>query len=378
MATLSRHPYKRRFRVRYKITYPDGRKVERSRLCHTKKEARALLARAEMLEEMTRFANYTPEEVKQWQGAGLLSRPDLQALMSVFDTGLPGYTLKEAVSDYLAESKHLSRGERQARGIRSRNILRILGLSTPLASLKPSDAEILKRVLLEKGYSPNTVNKHLRDLKRIAERAVSLGLLPSNPFSAVKPLKNHKPFQPRVLSPQEVEMVLAEARKSRLLYGWMYLIFLFAFGCGLRRSEILSLQWEWIDWERRLVFVKKTKTGKPRFVGLGERLYRELVRLKEKLLERGEIPKGRILPPIHHDSITSAAARVFRRCGLSGVRFHDARHTYATHLQILAGASPVEAMARTGHSSVDMLLHYSHPANPTIFEDALPYMREGK
>lgn len=33
MATLSRHPYKGRFRVRYKITYPDGRKVERSRLC---------------------------------------------------------------------------------------------------------------------------------------------------------------------------------------------------------------------------------------------------------------------------------------------------------------------------------------------------------
>ena len=376
MAVLSRHPYKGRFRVRYKITYPDGKKVERSRLCRNQREARALFARAEILEERTRFGNYTCEDVKDWRAVGLLSKTDFAALLSVFDNGTPGITLKEAAEEYLAASSHLSRGEVMARRIRVRNILNILNPSTPLALLKASDAEFMKKRLLEKGYSVNTVNKHLGDLKRIGERVASEGLLAHNPFGHVKPLRNRKPFQPRVLSPEEVEKVLAEARKSKLLYGWIYLIFLFAFGCGLRRSEILALRWEWIDWERKLIFVKRTKTGKPRFVGMGEKLYRELLELKQKLEERGETPYGRILPPFYPDSITSAASKIFKRCGLSGVRFHDARHTYATHLQILAGASPVEAMARTGHSSVDMLLHYSHPANRTIFEDALPYMKE--
>ncbi len=377
MATLSRHPYKGRFRIRYKITYPDGRKVERSRLCRSLKEAKALFARAEILEEMTRFERYKYEDVIHWKTVGLLSERDVTALLKNFDHDAPVYTLKDAAQAYLNASRHLSEKEYKARSIRIRNILRILDASTPLALFKPSDAEFLKKALIEKGLSVTSVNKHLQDIKRLVELAVNSGYISYNPFIHVKPLRNRKPFQPRVLSPEEVEKVLAEARKSKLLYGWIYLVFLFAFGCGLRRSEILALRWEWIDWERKLIFVKRTKTGKPRFVGMGEKLYRELLELKQKLEERGETPYGRILPPFYPDSITSAASKIFKRCGLSGVRFHDARHTYATHLQILAGASPVEAMARTGHSSLDMLLHYSHPANRTIFEDALPYMREG-
>ena len=376
MANLSRHPYKGRFRVRYKITYPDGRKVERSRLTRSLREAKALFARAEMLEEMTRFGRYNYEDVLRWKAAGLLSGKDIAALLSGFEHDMPVYTLREAATAYLSASKHLSDKEYKARSTRVRNILRILNPSTPLSFLKPSDAEILKNALIQKGLSVTTINKHLQDLRRLTEMAVTSGFITYNPFIHIKPLRNRNPFQPRVLSPQEVERVLSEARNSGLLYGWIYLIFLFAFGCGLRRSEILNLQWEWIDWDRKLIFVKRTKTGKPRFVGMGEKLYRELLKLRKKLEERKETPRGRIFPPFHPDSISTAAARLFRRCGLSGVRFHDARHTYATHLQVLAGASPVEAMARTGHSSLDMLLHYSHPANRTIFEDALPYMRE--
>jgi len=98
------------------------------------------------------------------------------------------------------------------------------------------------------------------------------------------------------------------------------------------------------------------------------------LRLKKALEEQGREAKGKILPNFYPDSITTAAKRIFRKCGLEDVRFHDARHTYVTHIQILAGASPVEAMARSGHSEIDMLIHYSHPASKVIYEDRLPYM----
>jgi len=48
-----------------------------------------------------------------------------------------------------------------------------------------------------------------------------------------------------------------------------------------------------------------------------------------------------------------------QRLGLSGVRFHDLRHTGNT-LAAATGASLADLMARMGHASVDAALRYQH------------------
>lgn len=82
-----------------------------------------------------------------------------------------------------------------------------------------------------------------------------------------------------------------------------------------------------------------------------------------------------IFPRFYPDAVSKAAKDLFKHCGLDNIRFHDARHTYTTIIQQLAGGTPVEAMARTGHSRIEMLVHYSHPANRKIFENELPFMK---
>ena len=59
-------------------------------------------------------------------------------------------------------------------------------------------------------------------------------------------------------------------------------------------------------------------------------------------------------------TLTHNFARIARKAGLSGTRFHDLRHTFAS-LMLLAGIHPKIVSEMLGHSSVSFTLDtYSH------------------
>ena len=76
---------------------------------------------------------------------------------------------------------------------------------------------------------------------------------------------------------------------------------------------------------------------------------------------------GRQLQP---NSLTHEFVRISAKAkGLPRVRFHDLRHTHATHL-LLTGVHPNVAQERLGHSNVGITLDlYSHVL-PGMQEDA--------
>ena len=54
--------------------------------------------------------------------------------------------------------------------------------------------------------------------------------------------------------------------------------------------------------------------------------------------------------------------KLVRRCGLRGIRFHDARHTHAS-LLLKQGVHPKIVQERLGHGSIQITLDtYSHVA----------------
>jgi hypothetical protein len=64
--------------------------------------------------------------------------------------------------------------------------------------------------------------------------------------------------------------------------------------------------------------------------------------------------------PMDPGTLTHSFARIARRAGLAGTRFHDLRHTFAT-LMLLAGIHPKIVSEALGHSSVAFTLDvYSH------------------
>jgi integrase len=66
--------------------------------------------------------------------------------------------------------------------------------------------------------------------------------------------------------------------------------------------------------------------------------------------------------PLLPDSVTHAWVKLTRKCGLNGIRLHDARHTHAT-IMLKQGVHPKIVQERLGHSTISTTLDtYSHVA----------------
>jgi integrase len=66
--------------------------------------------------------------------------------------------------------------------------------------------------------------------------------------------------------------------------------------------------------------------------------------------------------PLLPDGITHAWVKLIRKCGLNGIRLHDARHTHAT-IMLKQGVQPKVVQERLGHATISTTLDtYSHVA----------------
>lgn len=143
----------------------------------------------------------------------------------------------------------------------------------------------------------------------------------------------------------------------------------FAVETGMRRGEMLALDWEYIDFERRTAYLPMTKTGTPRTVPLSTKA---LAILQKRQEGGADVPFD-----IQEDAVTKAFSRAVKRaraayeedCSknekptsvrwLVAIRLHDLRHE-ATSRFFERGLSVVEVAMITGHKTLAMLNRYTH------------------
>ncbi len=66
--------------------------------------------------------------------------------------------------------------------------------------------------------------------------------------------------------------------------------------------------------------------------------------------------------PLLPDTVSHVWAKLVKRTGLEGIRFHDARHTHAS-LMLKQGVHPKVVQERLGHATISTTLDlYSHVA----------------
>jgi integrase len=116
---------------------------------------------------------------------------------------------------------------------------------------------------------------------------------------------------------------------------------------------------------------KSTKSGRPRTVALTQLAVEELRRHKvhqaEELLRLGLRQTDEMYvvaqadgQPLKPDSLTHEFVRFIAGTNLPKVRFHDLRHSHATHL-LASGVHPKIAQERLGHATIAITLDlYSH------------------
>lgn len=143
----------------------------------------------------------------------------------------------------------------------------------------------------------------------------------------------------------------------------------------MRRGEILSLKWPQI--RNGLIYLDKTKTNEARQIPINDdmaRVFREIRReqhLKseyvftystgEQTLKNTEPAKRKVPAPVPKrlNYIRTGFKAALKRAGIEDCRFHDLRHTFASHL-VMRGRSLKEVQELLGHKDIKMTMRYAH------------------
>jgi integrase len=277
-----------------------------------------------------------------------------------------------------------------------KNIVPLLG-ETLLKDLQPAAISHAYSRLLESGHrkggglSAGTVRHCHRLLKQALAQAVRWGgdwAISRNPCDAVKPPKA-APAKICVHDVAQTVELIEAIRGSRL-----FVAVLLAALCGLRRGEIAALRWGTVDLDSgslaivqsaeqtgTVVRYKEPKTGRGRTVALSPMMVEELrahrLRQAEELLRLGiKVTDETFVcaredgKPLQPDTFTQEWKRIVAKTGLPRIRFHDLRHSHATHL-LASGVHPKIASERLGHSKIGITLDlYSHVL-PNMQEEAV-------
>jgi integrase len=194
-----------------------------------------------------------------------------------------------------------------------------------------------------------TANRDLALFRYMFNMAVKWGFLTTSPVAGVKQYKeDDRPM--RVLSAEE-EQALLKASPPHLRT-----LIVAALNTGMRRGELLSLQWNAVDFDQRTITVQYSKSGRMRHIPMNEVLWKTLHDA------RPADARGAVFTykSASISDVKTAFLKSVARSGIRVCRFHDLRHTFATRL-VLAGVDLATVKELLGHASITTTMRYAHP-----------------
>lgn len=213
-----------------------------------------------------------------------------------------------------------------------------------------------------KVIAAETVNYELKTLTNVFNRAISWGYLKDNPIKNVKRFKVDKAKSIRFLSIEECQRFLSACPPD------LYPIFFTYLNTGMRKSELIYLEWADIDFKRRKINIQwkefwQPKSGK-REIPMTKPLFELLQELKQK---NSAGQRSDFVFPYKDGGITKTKLReklveIADQAGIKGLtKLHTLRHTFASQL-IMKGVDLPTVKKLMGHSDIQTTMIYSHLA----------------
>lgn len=229
------------------------------------------------------------------------------------------------------------------------------------------------------GLSPRSLRLHKNIISQALDLAVQSNLIPANPCQFVELPQNVR-FESTFYNAKQLQDLFKAFQGDELL-PLVKITALY----GLRRSELLGLQWDSIDFDRKTMTIRhtvskvtevvakdKTKNASSRrsfpLTAEAEAIFR---RAKEKeqqnraafgreYQENSYIFKWPDGHPYSPDYISHHFAKVLKKQGLPHIRFHELRHSCASMLLDM-GFTLKDVQEWLGHSDIKMTANiYAH------------------
>lgn len=271
-------------------------------------------------------------------------------------------TLREVVEQrYLREIQQTRRNTSSSLSFINLHLLPRLG-NYHLDQITPALISEHYAALREAGYSIAQANKlpvMLKTIYGLCKRQNVPGA-DTNPAAGVK-VQNPNNIRERYLTPEELQRlkVALDACENKQLKHIVGLSLLLA----CRKRELLDAKWQDVDFDRRILRVPVSKSGKARNIPLSSAAVDVLKQLPrwEKcpwIVPNPDTkePYGNLYYPWH---------QVRKAAGLTDVRWHDLRHSAASAL--VQANVPIYTVAKIlGHSTVQHTARYAHLADDTL------------
>jgi integrase len=280
----------------------------------------------------------------------------------------PSHFWEEAVLRYLKEKRYkASLGDDKAH-------LRWLDQHLRGVKLDGIDRGVIDRVTERRageGVSNATVNRTLEVLRAVLRKAVNEWDWLDKAL-AIRMLPEPK-RRIRWLSRDEAERLLAELPEH------LRAMARFSLATGLRRRNVMELEWSQVDLKRRRAWIHpdQAKARKAIAVPLNAEAMVVLREQAGKHASRVFTYKGMPVKQVNTKAWKKALARV----GIEDFRWHDLRHTWASWhvqagtplhvLQELGGWESVEMVRKYAHLAADHLTQYAERlARPRVLMDS--------
>ena len=241
-------------------------------------------------------------------------------------------------------------------------------LTLPWHQLRYQHTAAIASALVERGYRPATVNQALSGLRSVLYHAWKLGLMESEDYQRARDVKNRRSEtlpRGRALTKNELKILIQNCQsentsagtRDAALIGVMY-------GTGLRRSEVVKLEYKDYKPLSGALTIRGAKGGKDRLVYVKGGAAKAL----GSWLNIRSDAEGSLFCPIHKSGkirieqmSDQAVMKILKKRGLQAdlepFSPHDLRRTFISDL-LDAGADIATVQKLAGHASVTTTARY--------------------
>ncbi len=223
-----------------------------------------------------------------------------------------------------------------------------------LSDIRPADIRQYLTARRAAGAAASTVNKEIGLLARAIHYANR-----EWGYSLYNPVQGCKQREPegrvRWLTHAQAASLVAAAGQLGPRAAHLPDLITLALHTGMRKGELLGLEWRRVDFENGLIYLEgqHTKSNKRRSIPINQPA-------RAALTSRRAAGNGALV----FGGVKDAKRSFAHACQIAGIedfRFHDLRHTFASWL-MQAGAALVDVRDLLGHASVEMTERYAHLA----------------